>query len=157
MGFRFQKRIRIFKGLTLNLSKSGSSWTVGRPGASVNFRGDKVSGNVGIPGSGISHHTAANLFPIPHRPTKLLVEPTACKSLKILKVASRALASLLITERGICGNWAENRAAHDATLATSLRFSLGEQAKKIPTDKSWDFKVLVEAGGIEPPSASTLQ
>ena len=30
MGFRFQKRIRIFKGLTLNLSKSGtSSWTAG--------------------------------------------------------------------------------------------------------------------------------
>ena len=29
MGFRFQKRIRIFKGLTLNLSKSGSSWTLG--------------------------------------------------------------------------------------------------------------------------------
>jgi hypothetical protein len=36
MGFRFQKRIRIFKGLTLNLSKSGTSWTVGGPGASVN-------------------------------------------------------------------------------------------------------------------------
>ena len=29
MGFRFQKRIRIFKGLTLNLSKSGSFWTLG--------------------------------------------------------------------------------------------------------------------------------
>ena len=29
MGFRFQKRIRIFKGLTLNLSKSGSSLTLG--------------------------------------------------------------------------------------------------------------------------------
>ena len=31
-------------------------------------------------------------------------------------------------------------AAQDATLATSLRFSLGEQAKKIPTDKGWDFE-----------------
>lgn len=55
MGFRFQKRIRIFKGLTLNLSKSGSSWTVGRPGASVNLRGEKVTGNVGIPGTGLSY------------------------------------------------------------------------------------------------------
>lgn len=55
MGFRFQKRIRIFKGLTLNLSKSGSSWTVGRPGASVNFREDKVTGNVGISGTGLSY------------------------------------------------------------------------------------------------------
>jgi hypothetical protein len=33
MGFRFQKRIRIFKGLTLNSNKSGTSWTVGGPGA----------------------------------------------------------------------------------------------------------------------------
>ena len=76
----------------------------------------------------------------PHRPTKLLVEPAACKSLKIHEVASRALASLPITERGICGNRAENRAAAEATRATSLRFSRGEQAKKIPTDKSWDFE-----------------
>jgi hypothetical protein len=55
MGFRFQKPIGIFKGLMLNLTKSGSPQTVGRPGASVNFRGDKVSGNVGISGSGISY------------------------------------------------------------------------------------------------------
>jgi hypothetical protein len=32
MGFRFQKRIRIFKGLTLNLSKSGTAWTLGSRG-----------------------------------------------------------------------------------------------------------------------------
>ena len=85
-------------------------------------------------------HTVPILFPIPHRPTKLLIEPAACKSLKINEVASRALASLLITERGICGNRAENRIAVEATRATSLRFSQGEQAKKIPTDKSWDFE-----------------
>ena len=82
----------------------------------------------------------ANPFSIPHRPTKLLIEPAACKSLKILEVASRALASLLIRERGICGNRTGNRAAAEATLATSLRFSRGERAKKIPTDKSWDFE-----------------
>ena len=55
MGFRFQKRIRIFKGLTLNLSKSGTSWTVGGRGASVNVRGDKVTGTAGVPGTGISY------------------------------------------------------------------------------------------------------
>jgi hypothetical protein len=32
MGFRFQKRIRIFKGLTPNLSKSGTAWTLGGRG-----------------------------------------------------------------------------------------------------------------------------
>ena len=85
-------------------------------------------------------HTVPILFPIPHRPTKLLIEPAACKSLKILEVGSRALASLLITERGNGGNRAGNRAAAEATRATSLRFSLGERAKKIPTDKGWDFE-----------------
>jgi hypothetical protein len=55
MGFRFQRRIRIFKGLTLNLSKSGTSWTVGGPGASVNVRGDKVTGTVGVPDTGLSY------------------------------------------------------------------------------------------------------
>jgi len=55
MGFRFQKRIRIFKGLTLDLSKSGTSWTVGAPGASVNVRGEKVTGTVGAPGTGLSY------------------------------------------------------------------------------------------------------
>ena len=85
-------------------------------------------------------HTVPILFPIPHRPTNLLIEPAVCKSLKILEVASRALASLLTTERGICGNQAAKRAVQGATLATSLRFSMGKQAKKIPTDKSWDFE-----------------
>ena len=55
MGFRFQKRIRIFKGLTLNLSKSGTSWTVGSPGASVNLKDGKATGTVGIPGTGLSY------------------------------------------------------------------------------------------------------
>jgi len=55
VGLRFQKRIRLFKGLTLNLSKSGTSWTVGGPGASVNIRGRKVTGTVGVPGTGVSY------------------------------------------------------------------------------------------------------
>ena len=55
MGFRFQKRIRIFKGLTLNLSKSGTSWTLGGRGVSVNLKDGKATGNVGIPGTGLSY------------------------------------------------------------------------------------------------------
>jgi hypothetical protein len=55
MGFRFQKRIRIFKGLTLNLSKSGTSWTVGGPGPSMNVRREKVTGTVGAPSTGLSY------------------------------------------------------------------------------------------------------
>ena len=80
-------------------------------------------------------HTVPILFPTPHHRTKLLIAPAACKSLKILEVAFRALASLLITERGIWGNRAGKHAVQGATLATSLLFSMGEQVKKIPTDK----------------------
>jgi hypothetical protein len=68
MGFRFQKRIRIFKGLTLNLSKSGSSWTVGRPGASVNIKDEKVTGNIGIPGTGLSYRQSLNQSGTPEEP-----------------------------------------------------------------------------------------
>jgi hypothetical protein len=55
MGFRLQKRIKIFKGLTLNLSKTGTSWSIGGRGASINIRGKKTTGNIGIPGTGISY------------------------------------------------------------------------------------------------------
>lgn len=57
MGFRFQKRIRLFKGLTLNLSKTGTSWSIGGRGASVNLRDGKATGNVSIPGTGLSYRS----------------------------------------------------------------------------------------------------
>ena len=60
MGFRFQKRIRLFKGLTLNLSKTGTSWTIGGRGASVNIKDGKATGNVGIPGTGLSYRSRLN-------------------------------------------------------------------------------------------------
>ena len=55
MGLRLQKRITLFKGLTLNLSKTGASVSIGARGARLNIRGDKVTGSVGIPGTGISY------------------------------------------------------------------------------------------------------
>ncbi len=55
MGLRFQKRIRLFKGFAVNLSKTGASFTVGGRGASINVRGGRVTGNVGIPGTGLSY------------------------------------------------------------------------------------------------------
>ncbi len=55
MGLRIQKRIRIFKGLTLNLSQSGASWTVGGKGLSLNLRKGRVTSTVGVPGTGISY------------------------------------------------------------------------------------------------------
>lgn len=55
MGFRFQKRITLFKGLSINFSKTGTSFSVGPRGAKLNVRGDKVTGTIGIPGTGLSY------------------------------------------------------------------------------------------------------
>ena len=56
MGLRFRKRIRLFSGLTVNLSRSGVSTSIGTPGATLNVggtRGARVT--VGIPGTGVSY------------------------------------------------------------------------------------------------------
>lgn len=55
MGLRFQKRISLLKGVTLNLSKSGVSWTIGQRGASINIGKKGVYGNAGLPGTGVSY------------------------------------------------------------------------------------------------------
>jgi hypothetical protein len=55
MGFRFRRSIRLGKGLRLNISKSGTSLSVGRRGATVNLssKGERVT--VGLPGTGLSY------------------------------------------------------------------------------------------------------
>lgn len=55
MGLRFQKRIKIIPGVTLNLSKSGVSLSVGPRGAKINIGSEGVRGTVGIPGTGVSY------------------------------------------------------------------------------------------------------
>ena len=42
MGFRFRRSIKLFPGLKVNVSKTGISESIGRPGATVNFRGDRT-------------------------------------------------------------------------------------------------------------------
>jgi multisubunit Na+/H+ antiporter MnhB subunit len=55
MGFRFQKRIPIFPGVYLNLSKSGVSISLGGHGATVNLGGERKTVTLGIPGTGMSY------------------------------------------------------------------------------------------------------
>jgi hypothetical protein len=54
MGFRFQRRLKLFPGVRLNFSRGGISTTIGVRGASftLGHRGAYV--NLGIPGSGFS-------------------------------------------------------------------------------------------------------
>lgn len=51
--FRFYRRVRIFPGLSVNLSKSGPSLTVGVRGAHMTFGRRGVTRTVGIPGTGL--------------------------------------------------------------------------------------------------------
>ncbi len=56
MGLRFQKRIKIFPGVYINLSKSGVSASVGGHGATVNVGADgRRMITLGIPGTGLSY------------------------------------------------------------------------------------------------------
>lgn len=56
MGFRFRQRIKIVPGLHLNIGKKGTSFSIGRPGATVNVGGKRgPRATVGIPGTGLSY------------------------------------------------------------------------------------------------------
>lgn len=55
MGFRFRGYIRVRPWLRVNLSKTGASLSVGKPGATLNFkRGRAARATVGLPGTGLS-------------------------------------------------------------------------------------------------------
>ena len=53
MGLRYRKSVKICKGVRVNFSKTGVSYTVGTRGASVNFGRNGTYVNTGIPGTGI--------------------------------------------------------------------------------------------------------
>jgi len=59
VGLRYRSSIRLVKGLRINLSKSGASLSVGRPGATVNLGKRGVRTTVGLPGTGISYNETA--------------------------------------------------------------------------------------------------
>ena len=57
MGFRFRKRIRLGKGIWINLSKKGGSLSVGGRGATMNVSKKGVRDTFSAPGTGISYQT----------------------------------------------------------------------------------------------------
>ena len=59
MGFRFYRRVRLFPGVTVNLSRSGPSVSVGVRGAHLTLGRRGVTRTVGIPGTGIFYTSRA--------------------------------------------------------------------------------------------------
>jgi hypothetical protein len=52
MGFRFRRSLRLAPGIRINLSKSGSSLSLGRRGATLHFSKRGTRTTVGLPGAG---------------------------------------------------------------------------------------------------------
>src|SRR2546430_2653908 len=65
MGFRFQRRLKLFPGVRLNFSRGGISTRIGVRGASVTLGGRGAYVNLGIPGTGLSYRER-----IDHPPNK---------------------------------------------------------------------------------------
>jgi hypothetical protein len=53
VGFRFYRRVRLCPGLSVNLSRSGPSLSVGIRGAHVTLGPRRITKTVGIPGTGL--------------------------------------------------------------------------------------------------------
>ncbi|WP_022670645.1 DUF4236 domain-containing protein [Hippea alviniae] len=53
MSIRFYRRIRLTKGITLNISKSGFSISFGRRGFHITFGKNGIRITTGIPGTGV--------------------------------------------------------------------------------------------------------
>jgi hypothetical protein len=62
MGFHFYRRVHIFSGLAINVSRSGPSLTAGIRGAhlTINCRG--VTRSAGIPGTGIYYTSRSGRY-----------------------------------------------------------------------------------------------
>jgi hypothetical protein len=55
MGFRFLNKIKLFPGVSLNVSRSGVSVSAGPRGAKVTVGSKGVRKTIGIPGTGLSY------------------------------------------------------------------------------------------------------
>ena len=74
MGLRFYKRVHLFPGVSVNVSRSGPSLTVGVRGAHVTVGRTGVTRTVGLPGTGIyytSHRGYHSGFHSAHSETPL--------------------------------------------------------------------------------------
>src|SRR6202521_1987265 len=69
MGFRFQRRLKLFPGVRLNFSRGGISTTIGVRGASVTLGGQGAYVNLGIPGTGLSF--PERIPPLPDKPSEV--------------------------------------------------------------------------------------
>lgn len=105
MGLRFYKRVHLFPGVSVNVSRSGPSLTMGVRGAHVTVGRTGVTRTVGLPGTGIyytSHRGYHSGFHSAHSETPLPPEQQASTDRKaegmvgILVIVIVVLAVMLV-------------------------------------------------------------
>ena len=105
--FRFYRRVNVFPGLSVNLSKSGPSLTVGMRGAHMTFGRRGVTRTVGIPGTGIYYtsrsgyhsgvHSAHTETPVDPRAQATADRAIGCAMLAIILLVVLAIGFVLGT------------------------------------------------------------
>jgi hypothetical protein len=95
MAFRFQKRIKILPGVTINLSKSGVSTSVGVPGARITKGHGTTRATMGLPGTGLSHTTIRSDARAVDAPEPPPVQTPARRPSKRLSGAAFAIGRLI--------------------------------------------------------------
>jgi hypothetical protein len=109
-GFRFNRIIRLFPGVRVNVSKRSTSLSLGRRGAwfTVGPRGTRAT--VGLPGTGISytttsHHQTSEQPAEPNTDTEVRAHPVWGWLIIVL-----AIGGVVALVRGCAGSW-KNKAA----------------------------------------------
>jgi hypothetical protein len=103
MGFRFQRRLRLFKGVSLNIGKRGiSSISVGGRGAHTTIGKSGIRNTIGLPGTGLSY---TSLLPWKRRATQSPHQtmPTPTGALNSLRMVVTRMLGALAIYAVICG------------------------------------------------------
>lgn len=99
MGLRFRRRLRIVPGLSLNLSKSGPSVSVGVRGAHVTYGARGRRTTVGLPGTGLSYTDYQRCGPSQAQPPQVQRRSLA-PIVEIALIAGLMLLALIAAQSG---------------------------------------------------------
>lgn len=101
MAFRFQKRIKMLPGVTLNFSRRGVSTSIGTTGARVTLGHGQTRTTVGLPGTGISQTSvsksaaAQQTEQMAEQPTPVTVPARPAKQHPVARALGRLVGRLL--------------------------------------------------------------
>lgn len=124
MALRFNRRIRIAPGISLNLSKSGIGASIGPRGAKINVSSRGVYGNVGLPGTGLAYSEKLNKRGGRSNPAGA---PSPGKALEQqLKAGGSAMVRVRIQEDGELVITDDDGQPYDETELRVLRKYAGE-------------------------------